>query len=126
MPMEFHFDPEKRALFGTITAPLTLEEFQASIEVVVGSKEFPPDIRTLWDMREFEFKDIDSGLEEGLISISEKFPERRSAKVALIVQNDLGLGKATMFEIMADKLGYKTMVFRSYSEGENWLIQELI
>jgi hypothetical protein len=124
MPMEFRFDAEKQALFGTITSPLTLDEYRSSIEAIVRSKEHPPDIRTLWDLRELDFNEIDRSLEKSLILVSKEFPERGSAKIAFIVKSDLGFGMTRMFEALADKLGYETKVFRSYSEGENWLIQE--
>ena len=124
MPMDFRYDQEKEALFGTLNDPFTLQEYRSSIEAIVQSKEFPPDIRTLWDLRGLGFKAIDRNFEEHLISISEQFPERGSAKVALIVQSDLGFGMTRMFEILAEKLGYQTMVFRSYTEGEKWLLQE--
>ena len=124
MPIEFRYDPEKEALFGTMKSPMTLEEYRSSIEAIVRSKEFPPDIRTLWDLGELEFNDVDRSFEESLISISEQFPERGPAKIAFIVKSEVGFGMTRMFEILAEKMGYETMVFRSYSEGENWLIQE--
>jgi hypothetical protein len=122
--MEFHYDRKKKALFGTLKSPLTVEEYRSSIEAIVRSKDYPPNIRTLWDLRELEFTEIDRRFEESLINISKQFPERRSAKIAFIVKTELGFGMIRMFETLADKLGYETMVFRSYSEGENWLLQE--
>lgn len=124
MPIEFRYDPEKEALFGTMKSPMTFEEYRSSIEAIARSKEFPSDIRTLWDLRELEFNEIDRSFEERLISISEQFPERGPAKVAFIVKSEHDFGMIRMFETLAEKLGYETMVFRSYSEGENWLIQE--
>ena len=125
MPIQYHFDAQRVAIFGEITSPLTFEEFRTAIGSVVGSKEFPPNVRTLWDMREFKFKEVNKEFEEGLISVIEKFPERRSAKVALIVNDDLGLGKATIFENFVRNLGYQTMVFTNYHAGEKWLVQDL-
>ena len=123
MPVEFRFDSRKGALFGTMKSPLTLEEYRSSIEAIVRSREHPPDIRTLWDLRELDFNEINSNFEESLIKISEEFPERGSAKIAFVVGGDLGFGIVRMFETLADELGYETMVFKSFSEGENWLLQ---
>jgi len=124
MPIDFRYDSEKEALFGTMKSPITFEEYRSTIEAIVRSNEFPPDIRTLWDLRELEFNEIDRSYEESLISISEQFPERGPAKVAFVVKSELGFGMTRMYEILAEKLGYETMVFRDYSEAENWLIQK--
>ena len=124
MPMEFRFDSRKKALFGSIKSPLTLEEYRSSLEKIVQSKEYPPDTRTLWDLRELDFSQIDRNFEESLINISKKFPSRGSPRIAFIVESDLAFGMVRMFETLADRLGYQTMVFRSFSEGENWLLQE--
>jgi hypothetical protein len=124
MPIEFHFDVEKKAIFGTMSSPLTLDEYRSSIDAIVHSTEHPPNIRTLWDLRELDFSEIDRSFEERLISISEEFPERRSVKIAFIVKGDLGFGMLRMFETLADRLRYETKVFRNFSEGENWLLQE--
>jgi hypothetical protein len=122
MPIEFRYDPEKKALFGAMTSPLSLDEYRSTVAAIVQSEEFPPEIRTLWDLRELEFTAIDRGFEEKLISISEQFPQRSPAKVAFVVKNELGYGMIRMFEMLAEKLAYRTMVFKSYSAGEEWLL----
>jgi hypothetical protein len=124
MPMEFQYDPNKKALFGMIEDPLTIEEYRSSIESIVGSEEFPPDIRTLWDMRNFEFKGVDREFEEALIGVSAEYPERTAVRVALVVINGLGLGRAAMFEILAKNLGYESMVFTDYPGAEMWLLDK--
>ena len=124
MPIEFRYDPEKQALFGTMTGPITLEEYRSTIEAIVHSKEHPPNIRTLWDLSELKFEEIDRSFEESMIRISAQYPERSTAKVAFIVKNKLGFGLTRMFEILAEKLYYETMVFTDYTEGENWVLQD--
>ena len=123
MPIEFSYDPEKKALFGAMTGSLSLDEYRSSVEAIVRSEEFPPDIRTLWDLRELEFTAIDRSLEVKLVSVSEQFPERSPAKIAFVVKSELGFGMIRMFELLADKLAFRTMVFKSYSEAEAWLLQ---
>lgn len=124
MPMEFRYDPNKKALFGHIEDPLTLEEYRSSIASIVVSEEFPPDIRTLWDLRDFDFNGVDRVFEEALVGISAEHPERKAARVALVVNNGIGLGRAAMFEIMAKNLGYESMVFTDYPGAELWLLEK--
>jgi len=59
MPVEMRYDPEKRALYGVCISPMTLEETRDTIAELLESDRFPPNIRTLWDMREFDFRDMD-------------------------------------------------------------------
>jgi hypothetical protein len=124
MPVEYRVDPEKRAIFGSMKSPLTFEEYRSAIEAIVQSREHPPDIRTLWDLRELDFSEIDRSFEEGLIKISEELPQRGSPRIAFVVGTDLAFGMIRMFESLAERLGYETMVFKSYTEGEDWLLQE--
>ena len=41
MPVEFQYDPEKKAAYGKLTSPLTLAEFKLAIRSTVQSDEFP-------------------------------------------------------------------------------------
>ncbi len=95
------------------------------MEAVARSSEFPPDVDTLWDLRELDFTEIDSNFERELIQVRDEFPERRRARLALVVEGDLGFGMSRMYEILSESLPQQSKVFRSYSEGEEWLLRGL-
>jgi len=122
MPISFYYDREKEALYGTMTGQITEDEFQASLQEILQSDQFPPDTRTLWDLRELDFKTIDSLMEKRLINIRREYPERGRARLAFIVAGDLAFGMGRMYEILSEDLPQEIRIFRKYSEGENWLL----
>jgi len=122
MPIEFKFNKQKMTLYGALISPVTLEEFRDVLKKIVHSPDFPPDIRTLWDLRKLDFKEINRHVEESLIELKKQFPQRGEAKLAFIVADSLAFGMTRMYEIMADDLPQKTRVFLNYSEGEQWLL----
>ncbi len=124
MPISFHYDRGKKILYGTMTGRITEDEFQASLQEILQSDQFPPDTRTLWDLRELDFSTIDSLMEKRLINIRRKYPERGRARLAFIVAGDLAFGMGRMYEILSEDLPQEIKIFKKYSEGENWLLDQ--
>ncbi len=126
MPTDLRLDREKGILVVTVRGPLTLEEFRATLEEITHSDQYPPDIATLWDFREMEFQATDSDFFRSIISIRKHYPERGAARAAHIVAGDLAFGMLRMHEILsdADRVGLPQLmkVFKSFSEGEQWLL----
>ncbi len=122
MPITIRYDREKKVLYGTMTGQVTEDEFQASLLEILQSDQFPPDTRTLWDLRELDFRTIDSLMEKRLINIRRRYPERGRARLAFIVAGDLAFGMGRMYEILSEDLPQEIRLFRKYSEGENWLL----
>ncbi|MCF6187007.1 MAG: hypothetical protein L3J49_05955 [Desulfobulbaceae bacterium] len=101
---------------------MTEEEFQTSLQEILQSAQFPPDTRTLWDLRELDFSTIDSLMEKRFITIRREYPERGRARLAFIVAGDLAFGMGRMYEMLSEDLPQTIRTFRKYSEGENWLL----
>jgi len=123
MPVELRYDREKEVLCVAVKGPLTPEEFEGALKDIIRSDQFPPDIRSLWDMREADLKDIDRGIEERLINIRKEYPERGSARVAVVVVNDRDFGMSRMYQSLSEDLSRPMQVFRSYTEAEDWLLR---
>ena len=111
MSIEFRYDREKEVLFGMMTSPLTPEEVAATLKDITESDQFPPDIRTLWDLRELDLKDLDRSVANRLISVQKKYPQRGSARVAWIVANVHGFGMGRMYEALSGDLPHRMRVF---------------
>ena len=124
MPIECRYDRERNALFCMVSSPLTTEEFEQVMGGITQSNEFPPDTRTLWDLRGIDFGNIDRAFEEQVIEIRKQFPERGRARIALIVGDQLGLGMTRMYEILSDDMPQETRTFTDYSEGERWMLEQ--
>jgi hypothetical protein len=123
MPIEFRYDREKEILLAMVNTPLTLKDFEAAMKGITRSDQFPSDIRTLWDVRELDFSDIDRSFEERLIDIRKKFPARGSARNAVVVAHNHGFAMGRTYEALTDDLPLQFRVFKSFTEAEDWLIQ---
>ena len=120
MPIEYHYDRGKQLLRATMKGAPSLAGFEEAIQAIANADEFPPDVRTLWDLRDLEFASVDRALEEGLIAIRKRYPERRKARLAFIVADQLGFGMARMYEILSNE--DTTRVFTDHAEAERWLL----
>jgi hypothetical protein len=122
--VELCYDSEKKALFGAIQHPMTFEEFHEVNRLITQSSEFPPDVRTLWDLRKLDFAEIEQLYQESLIDIRKQYPSRGAARIAFIVADELGYGLLRMYEILSSDLPQQIQVFQDYSEGETWLLSQ--
>lgn len=125
MPIDLHYDQEKKALYGTLRNPLTIDDIKSEVVTIKESADYPIDVRTLWDLRQLDFNEIDRSFEEMLIDFRRGFRERRETRLAFVVANDLGYGMMRMYQILSDDLPQQIGVFREYSEAEDWLLSEL-
>jgi len=126
MPTDLRFDGEKGILVVTVRGSLTLEEFRTTLEEITHSDQYPPDIDTLWDFQAMDFQAMDSDFFRHIISIRKHYPERGIARAAHIVAGDFAFGMLRMHEILsdADRVGLpqSMKVSKSFSEGEQWLL----
>lgn len=124
MPIDYHYNPDKRALYGVMSGDLSVQEYTDVGKDIVSSDLHPPDIRSIWDLTALNFSATSRGLLENLILVRASLPERHSARIAFVVADELGLGMSRMFEIIGEDLGDETRVFLDYSEAEEWLLWE--
>ena len=122
MPIEMHYNAENEMLVCTLVSPVTDVEFREVMDTIVASDKYPPDIRTLWDARGFDFRDITRSFEERMVEIRKDYPRRGKARLAFVVADDLGFGMARMYEILSEGLPQRSRVFRSFEDGQEWLI----
>jgi hypothetical protein len=126
MSFDIRFDHEKKILIVTVGETFTLEEFQAVMEEITRSKQYPPNTDALWDLRALDFKKIDAIYLRGILQIRKQYPERDVARLAHIVQGDFAYGMMRMYQIYSDLETYglhqKVGVFKSLSEGVEWLL----
>jgi hypothetical protein len=105
---------------------MRLDEFQAVMEEITRSKGYPPKTDALWDLRALDFTKIDASYLRGVLQIRKQYPERNAARLAHIVKGDFAFGMMRMYQIYSDLehdvLHQKVGVFKSISEGEEWLL----
>jgi len=128
MSFDIRFDQKKKILIVTVGDTFTVEEFQTAMEEITRSKQYPPDADALWDLRALDFAAIDAYYLKGIIQIRRKYPERNTARLAHIVKGDFAFGMMRMYQIYSDldqdHLNQKVGIFKSISEGEEWLLSQ--
>jgi hypothetical protein len=126
MPFDIRFDQENKILIVTVGETFTLKEFQTVMEEITRSKQYPPDTDALWDLRALDFAEIDVRYLRGILQIRKQYPARDTARLAHIVQGDFAFGMMRMYQIYSDldqdALHQKVGVFKSISEGVEWLL----
>jgi hypothetical protein len=124
MSVTLSHNPQKKILYITVIGPLLFEEFSATMEQISHSDEYPPDIPTLWDLRETDIQGWDQTFLKKILRTRKEYGERMHAKVSLIASSDLAYGMGRMFEALSQDAAtpQKIMVFRDFEEGENWLL----
>jgi hypothetical protein len=130
MSFESHYDRTKQILYCTVRGAYTMETFYATVPSIAQSTEFPPDSDTLWDLRQLIFDGLNADFMKQLVAARKAFPERRGARLALIVEGDLAFGLTRMYEMISDaeaaELQQQMRAFRSLAAGEQWLLESRI
>jgi len=119
MPVEF--DYENGIVYGAFKSPLNLDEIKQAIALLTQSAQFSADADTLWDLRALDFTQINNDMERQLVAIRTQYPERGQARIAFVVDTDLGFGMMRRYEMLSADLPQQIRVFRDYAKADAWL-----
>lgn len=121
MPISIEFDKELNLLYCLPTQETTLEEFDACMEKIVTSKDFSPDIDTIWITTDIDFVNFGKELQQAFINVREKYPERGNARIAIVAENPLAFGLGRMYQGYSAGLPQRVRIFRDTQSAEDWL-----
>ena len=124
MSITYNYDPAKDAIYASIEGLITFEEFQLTLAKITELEDFPPNTRTLWDLRKMDFSNIDWNFSKELVKIREMNHKRAHSRVALIAEDDFDYGVTEMHVFQSSKLDQEMMVFKDFQKGEKWLLGE--
>ena len=121
MPIHLYYDKKKEILNCSIDQSFSFEELESTLYTITHSAEYLPDVKTLWNIERFDLKEINEDFMNRL-----KFPQRRNAKLAIIIPSDLGFGLSRMYEAFSEIQGMPQSihVFRNHADAEKWLLSE--
>jgi hypothetical protein len=98
-----------------------LDEYRKTMDEIVRSKEYAPNVSTIWDLKRIDFKAAPKGMEKTLVNVRKSYPERRGAKIAYVVDSTLGFGMIRMLETLIGDGEAHQKVFYNECEAEKWL-----
>jgi hypothetical protein len=100
-----------------------MEDLKEYLVKVTTSKEYPPDVKTIWDITESELGDFGFGFAFKSLKLSKRFKGRRNTKIAVVTTSAIGLAQARLYEGIAGELGHKREVFGDLESAKKWLLQ---
>ena len=124
MSMEFHYDPELNVVKASISGPFEVDSYHEVMREITSGRDFASDIATIWDMRTFDFGSFNKEMTEPLVNARKLYPERRGARIAYVVPDQIGYGMMRMFEVMTET-EESSYVFYDYEKALSWTTGEL-
>ncbi|BHH81919.1 hypothetical protein [Desulforhopalus sp. 52FAK] len=127
MPIKLEYLRDLNILIATVESPATMEMFKQTINEIISSIEYPPDVSTIWDLRKLDFDSIDSNFVKGVIAIRKDIDiSRGNVKIAYVVSSDLSFGMTRMYQIFSEieGLAQSIQIFRNLDDAKKWLLQD--
>ena len=121
--IEINYDQNRKMLNISVSGTSDFDEFSSTLETITSSTDYPPNVRAVWDIRKADFSFANFHLVREVVNIRSSFKKRNNCRSALIVSGNLQYGLGRMFEMLSEgKIPHQLMVFRDYTEGEQWLL----
>lgn len=123
MPFSLSYDRESRILHVAVSGAVVSAEFDAALRVITTSAEFPPDVDTMWDLSDADFRDTQSADLRRMLDVRMAHAERGRSLVAIVVTTDVGFGMSRMFQSLSERtMSEHLAVTRSVVEAERWIL----
>lgn len=124
MSIEIKYDQNRNMLIIAISGTSDFEDYKSALETITRSGDYPPNVRTLWDLRNADLSFANFTSIKKVVGIRTRFKQRDNCRVALVTSSNLQFGLCRMFQMLLEgKLSHELAVFRDYEEGEKWLIE---
>ena len=125
MPIHIHYNPELNYIVLKPVGVLTIKMLSDLDGPLISSEEFPPDVNTIWDMRETDYSNINKTFLEELIELRNRnYLVRGKAKLAYVASSDFEFGITRMYEMLSVNIKQKMHIFRTIEEAETWLTSD--
>lgn len=123
MRVTIEYDNEMNLLRISASEQFDLNSLHETMDKIVNSSDYPPTVTTIWDLCELDFTKIEKHVERQVTLARKKYPQRKGAKIAYVVSNQLGFGMMRMLETLIEDEETDQKVFYDYSEAEKWIIK---
>ena len=121
MPAILWYDTEQKILVVTVQGKVTVAELAEVGEKISTSTTYPPNVDTLWDLRKADIGIFNKQMQQRLILLREQLRNRGRARLAMVVEDDLGFGLLRMYTTYSEHLPQFIKVFKNYAEAQAWL-----
>ena len=123
MQVEVSIDRELKLAVIRITGDLLLGEVARQAAAFVERPDVVPGMPAIFDLREVDFGSFGAADSRSLGDVNRRLAARRgSARVALLVDSDLGYGVLRMHEVLGQTPNLQVRVFRNLMEAQHWVL----
>jgi hypothetical protein len=86
MAMKLEYKSSDNYLLATVEGIMMPHNFNQAMDEITSPEGYPPDVSTIWDFREVDFRPGNEGLARSLVYIRKTKDEKRgNTKVAIVV-----------------------------------------
>jgi len=121
MRISIEYNQDLNLLYCRPETGADLEDFDSCMQQIVNSSEFSADIDTIWITTELELANFDKRLQNAIIKLREKYPERGDARIAIVAENPLGYGLGRMYQGYSALLPQRIRIFNNLHSAEEWI-----
>lgn len=123
MQVEISIDPHLQMAEVRITGRLVVEEMARHAAAFVEHPDFVPGMPALFDLRKLDFSSVRPAESQAVAQVNRRLAARRgTARVALVVDTDLGYGVSRMHEVLGKAPNLQVRVFRDMLEARHWVL----
>jgi len=123
MQVEVSIDRGLNLAVIRITGNLLLGEVTRHAMAFVERPDVVPGMPAIFDLREADFSSFGATDSRSLAEVNRRLATRRgSARVAFLVQSDLGYGVLRMHEVLGQSPNLQVRVFRDLMEAQHWVL----
>ena len=80
MSIEIKYDQDKNMLSIAILGVSDFEEYASTLETITSSTDYPPDVKTLWDLRKADLSFANFAAVKKVVGIRTRFKKRDNCK----------------------------------------------
>lgn len=123
MQIEISIDPDRHVAMVHIAGRLDMREVARAAAAFVDHPDFTPGMPAIFDLRDVDFASFGAAESRAISEINRRLASRRgSARVALLVESDLGFGVLRMHEVLGQSPNLQVRVFRDMVEAQHWVL----
>lgn len=123
MQVDISIDRDRNIAMVRITGRLNVGEVGRQAAAFVDRPDFTPGLPAIFDLRGADFASFGAVGSRAVAEVNRGLAARRgAARVAFVVDNDLGFGVLRMHEVLGQSSNLQVRVFRDLAEAQHWVV----
>jgi len=123
MQVEVSIDRERQIALVRLTGALDVDELARQAAAFVDRPDVVPGMPAIFDLRGLDFASFRAQESQVISVVNRRLASRRgAARVAAVVDGDLGFGVIRMHEVLGKSPNLVVRAFREMEEARQWVV----